>query len=115
MPPSAVRVPPSPPPVLAVTMVRPSIIAIFARSGSKGALHTGSVKSVVVAVCAAGRHSGHWTPSGFWITRKRRGAAAPFARASMSRSNGSSSAADPPHARKNDRRAIRYEVKCTLP
>jgi hypothetical protein len=35
--------------------LRPSIIAIFARNGSKGALQTGSVKSVVLAP-AAGLH-----------------------------------------------------------
>ena len=38
MPPSADAVPASPPPVFAVTMLTPSIITIFERSGSNGAL-----------------------------------------------------------------------------
>src|SRR6266700_977737 len=38
------------------TILSPSIIAIFARSGSNGALFCGSVKVVVVSVVGVGRH-----------------------------------------------------------
>ena len=57
-PPSWVFWPPLLPPVTCDrgTMLSPSIIAIFARSGSNGALFCGSVKSVVVAVVGVGRH-----------------------------------------------------------
>ena len=57
-PPSWVFWPPLLPPMICDcgTMLSPSIIAIFARSGSNGALFCGSVKVIVVSVVGVGRH-----------------------------------------------------------
>ena len=64
-----------------------------------GAVSSGSVKLVVVAV-ALGRQvaSPGPAPSGWWMTRNRRGAVIPCARDSIDRSSGASSAAAPPRA-----------------
>ena len=73
-------------------------------AASNGALSPGSVKLVVVAV-ALGRQvdSPGPAPSGWWMMSRRSGAAIPWARDSMDRSSGASSAAEPPAARRNDR------------
>ena len=75
-------------------------------AAANGALSSGSVKLVVVAL-AFGRQvaSPGAAPSGWWMMSRRSGAATPWARASMDRSSGASSAADPPAARRNDRLA----------
>jgi hypothetical protein len=81
------------------------IMTMFDRSGVKGALFVGKVKLVVVAA-TAGRQSSRGVPHGRWMTRKRSGAGMPRARASMPRNSGTNSAVEPPHAPKNERRAI---------
>jgi hypothetical protein len=94
------------PPTFTGTTLRPSIIAIFARSGSNGALQTGKREVGRGRRGPPALHCGNWAPNGFWITRNRSGAGAPSARASVSRSRGSRTVAEPPQAHKNDRRAI---------
>ena len=91
---------------LAVTMCSPSIITIFDCSGANGALLDGSVKLLVVAGAVRDARDRSASPADGAERRSAAGPARPAARASMLRNIGNSNAAEPPQARRNDRRAI---------